>query len=86
MPQPCSQTQMLSFSFTGTVTLGAPLALTLGAPNLDYSIVPGGSCTQGSTFVAGDTCTLQARFHPFCRESAVARWRLPIALVQFNRP
>ena len=61
---PCSQTMTLSFSFTDNVTLGAPLALTLGAPNLDYSIVAGGSCTQGSTFVAGDTCNLQVRFAP----------------------
>jgi streptogramin lyase len=53
----------LTYTFTASVTLGAPVALTSGVPNLDFAIT-GGTCSAGSSFVAGNTCTITATFTP----------------------
>jgi hypothetical protein len=52
-------------TFTITVpsgtTLGAPLALTLGAPNLDFTVIPSGTTCPN---VVGGTCTVLIQFQP----------------------
>ena len=54
-------TQSLSFTVPSGITLGDISALTLGAANLDFTVVAGGSCASGST---DSTCTVQVQFLP----------------------
>lgn len=52
-------------TFTITVpagtTLGTPLALTMGAPNLDFTVIPSGTTCPN---VVGGTCTVLVQFQP----------------------
>jgi len=49
----------------GTVgTLGSMLALTSGSTGLDFAAVAGGTCTTGSSYNAGDSCTVSVTFSP----------------------
>ena len=57
-----SQTVTLTFSAAGIAA--SPQALTLGAPNQDFAISIGGSCTTGHSYQAGDTCTEEVTFTP----------------------
>jgi hypothetical protein len=61
-----SAAQTLTFTFDTAGTIGAPMALTMGAPNLDFAMVSGGSstCTSGSSYNAGDICTIDVTFTP----------------------
>jgi len=69
-------------TFTVTVpitqagTIGpAPYVVTGGALNMDYTLASGGSCAQGASFTAGQTCTVNVIFQPFVpgqREGAVS--------------
>ena len=63
-PTPCSRILRLNYSFTGPVTLGAPVAVLSGKPNLDYAVAAGGTCVQGQAYSAGDSCTLAVQFAP----------------------
>lgn len=54
----------LYFSFTGPVAIGAPKALTLGTPGLDFAVQSGGTCTNGNSFINGDTCSVKVVFSP----------------------
>jgi hypothetical protein len=52
--------QALSFTVPSGITLATVSALTLGAPNLDFTIT-GGTCAEGAT---NATCTVQVQFLP----------------------
>ena len=54
----------LTFAFETSGTLGAPAVLTMGAPNLDFAIAPGGTCASGTAYMAGQTCTVNVTFSP----------------------
>jgi sugar lactone lactonase YvrE len=58
-----SATLSLTYTFTAAATLGAPVALTEGAPNLDYAVA-GGTCATGASFTQGQTCTVNVTFTP----------------------
>jgi streptogramin lyase len=47
---------------SGTLTNVA--VLTQGAPSLDFASASGGTCTSGTAYNAGDTCTVNASFTP----------------------
>ncbi len=53
----------LTFTLPASATLGAPVVLTEGAPNLDFAIA-GGSCASGASFASGATCTVNVTFTP----------------------
>jgi len=61
-PAPCSNTLTLTYKVTGSGTLGAPLALTTGAPNFDFTLAGGSTCTGSVT--VGNTCTVNVAFAP----------------------
>ncbi len=52
----------LTYTFTASETMGSPVALTEGAPNLDFAVA-GGTCSSGS-FTVGNTCTVNVTFTP----------------------
>lgn len=56
-----AQTVTVNFSQSGQIT--AIKAMLQGSTGLDYSAT-GGSCQLGSTYQAGDSCTVQATFKP----------------------
>jgi hypothetical protein len=62
MPAPCSQTMKLSYNVTASGTLGTPQVLTGGAPNLDFTLTSGSTCTGAVT--EGSTCTVYVTFAP----------------------
>ena len=45
-------------------TIGSILDLTKGAPNLDFTNAAGGTCTVGTTYGEGQTCTALVAFNP----------------------
>ena len=45
-------------------SIGAINVLTQGAPNLDITFAPGGTCAAGTAYVAGQTCTVNFVFTP----------------------
>jgi hypothetical protein len=47
-----------------SVILGSIQVLTQGAPNLDYTLASGGTCTPGNSYAANATCTVEAEFAP----------------------
>jgi large repetitive protein len=60
-------TETLTFTFTAGGTIGAPLVLMQGAPNLDFTDLGTGSCTTNGTsysYNPGDTCTVDVQFAP----------------------
>jgi Abnormal spindle-like microcephaly-assoc'd, ASPM-SPD-2-Hydin len=61
-PAPCSATLTLNFNVNADVTLGTPKVLTGGAPNLDFTLASGSTCT--GAFSAGATCTVNVTFAP----------------------
>jgi hypothetical protein len=61
-PAPCSQTVTLTYDITSSGTLGTPHALTTGAPNLDYKLASGSTCTGSVT--RGNTCKVNVTFAP----------------------
>jgi sugar lactone lactonase YvrE len=70
-PSPAVPT-LVTFNSAGT--LGVITGLTQGKPNQDFSIVPGGDCAIGTTYGAGQTCTVDFTFtpsHPGLRDGAV---------------
>lgn len=53
----------LTLTFVDGETIGSPVALTEGAPDLDFAVASGGTCAAG-TYSAGDTCTVNVTFTP----------------------
>jgi sugar lactone lactonase YvrE len=54
----------VSFTFQQSATIGSVVALTQGAAGLDFALVSGGTCTDGASFSAGQTCTAKVTFTP----------------------
>ena len=54
----------LTFTFDTAGTIGGPAALTQGAPGLDFAVASGGTCTAGTAYTSGDTCTVNVSFRP----------------------
>jgi len=61
-PAPCSQTLTLNYNITSGGDLGTGVALTMGAPNLDFKIASGSTCV--GHFNAGATCSVTVTFAP----------------------
>jgi len=61
-PAPCSETLTLDYSVTASGTLGTPKVLTGGAPDLDFTLAKGSTCTGAVT--AGSFCTANVTFAP----------------------
>lgn len=60
-PAPCSQSETLTFNIDSSGTFGAPVALTQGSPNLDFSVTAN-SCS--GLLASGSTCTVTVQFAP----------------------
>ena len=60
-PAPCSQSETFTFNITGTGPFGTPVALTEGAPNLDFTITAN-TCSGLLDF--GTTCSVTVQFAP----------------------
>jgi hypothetical protein len=58
-----SATIPLTFTLNGSGSLGIPVALTMGTPNLEFAVSSGGTCA-GLTFTSGETCTVNVTFTP----------------------
>ena len=61
-PAPCSETLTLNFTVTASGVLGTPKVLTLGAPNLDFTLASGSTCV--GTVTEGATCSVNVTFAP----------------------
>ena len=62
-PAPCNQTPSLNYSVNADTTFGAsPTVLTQGAPNLDFQLSSGSTCT--GTVTAGNSCSVNVTFAP----------------------
>jgi sugar lactone lactonase YvrE len=61
-PAPCNRTITLSYYAAPATTFGAIEVVTQGAPNLDYTLGSGGTCTGTSS--AGGACTVNVNFAP----------------------
>ena len=60
-PAPCTETMTLNFMVTAGGTLGTPKVLTMGAPNLDFTLA-GSTCTGSVS--TGSQCSVMAKFAP----------------------
>jgi sugar lactone lactonase YvrE len=54
----------LLFTFDTGGTLGGRLVLTQGLAGLDFAEAGTGSCSEGTAYAAGDTCTIDVIFRP----------------------
>ena len=54
----------ITLSFDAAQTLGSIAVLTQGATGLDFTNAGGGSCTVGTAYSAGNTCTVAVSFTP----------------------
>jgi hypothetical protein len=61
-PAPCSNTLTLTYNVTASGTLGTSQVLTVGAPNLDFTLASGSTCSGSVT--VGNTCTVNVTFAP----------------------
>jgi sugar lactone lactonase YvrE len=61
-PAPCNQTLTLNYNVAANTTFGAINVVTQGAPNLDFNLSSGSTCS--GTISAGGTCTVNATFAP----------------------
>ena len=59
-----AQAQAITLTLPAGGTLDSVQILTGGIPNLDFKAPGNGTCTPGTTFPAGATCSLQVAFHP----------------------
>jgi len=75
-PAPCNQTLTLNYNVAATTTFGTTNVVTQGAPNLDFKLSSGGTCT--GTVAAGTACTVNVSLAHFRRELAWARCGSPI--------
>lgn len=60
-PAPCSETLTLTYNVTAGGTLGTPKVLTLGAPNLDFTLASGPTCTGSVTTAINLHCQSNVR-------------------------
>ena len=67
-PAPCSETLTLNYTATASGTLGTPKVLTGGAPNLDFTLASGSTCT--GDVAEGATCTVNVTFAPLATGSS----------------
>src|SRR6266496_336609 len=58
-----SSTQTLTYAFSGSVTMGAPVVVTQGAEGLDFTTSGTGTCAAG-LWVDGTSCTVDVTFTP----------------------
>jgi sugar lactone lactonase YvrE len=61
-PAPCNRTIALNYYAAPNTTFGAIEVVTQGAPNLDYTLGSGSTCTGVSS--AGGACTVNVNFAP----------------------
>jgi sugar lactone lactonase YvrE len=61
-PAPCNQTITLNYNVAATTTFGTTNVVTQGAPNLDFTMSSGGTCTGAVS--AGSSCTVNVTFAP----------------------
>ncbi|MGA3128426.1 MAG: choice-of-anchor D domain-containing protein, partial [Candidatus Korobacteraceae bacterium] len=59
-----SATVSLIFTFDSGATLGIPVALTQGVADLDFAIASTSTCAPGTSYSAGETCTMEVAFTP----------------------
>lgn len=57
-------TDTVTIAITASGTLQQPLVLTQGAPNLDFQLAAGGTCTVTTAYTAGQSCTVNYTFAP----------------------
>lgn len=57
-------TRTVTLTLGGGGTLDSIRVLTQGSDKYDFTAAPGGSCTPGQTYLAGQTCTVNVAFHP----------------------
>jgi len=67
-PEPCSQTQTLSYNVTASDTLGTPQIVAAGASDLDFALASGSTCTG----TAGRTCIVNVAFVPLAAGTRAA--------------
>ena len=60
-PAPCTETMTLNFKVTAGGALGTPTVLTMGAPNLDFTLA-GSTCTGSVS--TGSQCSVMAKLTP----------------------
>jgi hypothetical protein len=56
--------QTLTYNFASPTTLSAVNILTLGQPNLDYTDGGSSTCTAGTAYLSGQSCTVTVAFTP----------------------
>jgi sugar lactone lactonase YvrE len=61
-PTPCSTAMTLNVTVTSSGTLGTPRILTQGAPDLDFTLASGNTCT--GDLAAGASCQVMVDFAP----------------------
>jgi hypothetical protein len=61
-PAPCSATLTLTYNVTASGTLGTPKVVTVGAPNLDYTLASGSTCV--GAVAQGNTCAVNVTLAP----------------------
>ena len=64
-PSPTAMTLTVTIDGSlGNGTLGSPLVLTQGAPGLDFTDATTGTCTGGTNYSGGISCTVNVTFAP----------------------
>jgi sugar lactone lactonase YvrE/uncharacterized protein (DUF2345 family) len=61
-PAPCSSTLPVTFNVAANTTIGSIKVVTQGAPNLDFQLDSGSTCT--GTFSTAGSCTVNVNFAP----------------------
>jgi sugar lactone lactonase YvrE len=56
--------QTVTIPLPNSFTLGSISLVTQGVPNLDFNIASGGTCTVGTAYLVGQTCTVEFTFTP----------------------
>jgi sugar lactone lactonase YvrE len=59
-----SAAQTATILISNSFTLGSIAVVTQGAPDLDFNLASGGTCTIGTAYIAGETCTVNYTFKP----------------------
>jgi hypothetical protein len=62
IPAPCSVVLTFHFNVYSNLTLGTPVVLTSGAPNLDFTLGSGSTCT--GALAENSACTVNVTFAP----------------------
>jgi hypothetical protein len=73
-----SPVQTATLTFTSATVSGSPFTINVlkqGAPELDFNVAAGGTCSPSATYNVGDTCTVNYTFsplHPGLQNGAVS--------------